>query len=132
MTSASRPFQTGHAAPSCDALAPDGSEIRLLPGVCAASAAHCTLPAGGTSRAVHHQTVEEIWYFLEGRGQVWRRQGDREQVVDVEPGVALTIPLGAHFQFRNTGTGPLAFFIVTMPPWPGPHEAVRVKDYWQT
>ncbi len=132
MTSDSRPFETGRAARAYDALAPDGSEIRLLPGVRAASAAHCTLPAGGTSRAVRHQTVEEIWYFLEGRGQVWRRQGDREEVVDVVPGVALTIPLGVHFQFRNTGAGPLTFFIVTMPPWPGAHEGVPVKDHWET
>jgi mannose-6-phosphate isomerase-like protein (cupin superfamily) len=34
--------------------------------------------------------------------------------------------------FRNAGAGPLAFFIVTMPPWPGAPEAVRVKDHWET
>lgn len=125
-------FETGRPGDACDCLAPDGSEIRLLPAVQGGSAVHCTLPAGRTSLAVRHRTVEEIWYFLRGRGQVWRRQGEREEVVDVEPGVALTIPLGVDFQFRNVGAEPLAFVIVTMPPWPGEHEAIRVADHWDT
>ena len=92
--------------------------------------AECTLPPGGVSAAVTHRTIEEIWLFTEGRGQVWRRQGDLECVTDVSPGVSLTIPLSTHFQFRNTGDGPLRFVISTMPPWPGEDEAPRVPDYW--
>ena len=88
------------------------------------------LPPGETSRAVTHRTVEEIWYFLEGRGEMWRRQGDREEVVAVEPGVCLTIPLGTHFQFRALGDRPLSALGVTMPPWPGPDEAVPVEGPW--
>jgi mannose-6-phosphate isomerase-like protein (cupin superfamily) len=80
--------------------------------------------------AVTHQTVEELWYVTEGRGQVWRKQGDYEEVVDVVPGTALTIPLGAHFQFRTVGDAPLRFVMCTMPPWPGAHEALRVPDHW--
>jgi phosphate/sulfate permease len=34
-----------------------------------------------------------VWFFLSGRGEMWRRQGDREAIVDVFPGVCLTIPL---------------------------------------
>jgi mannose-6-phosphate isomerase-like protein (cupin superfamily) len=45
-------------------------------------------------------------------------------------GVSLTIPRGAHFQFRNTGDAPLGIVLVTMPPWPGEQEAVRVDDHW--
>ena len=92
---------------------------------------HCTLPVGKTSLAVRHKTVEEIWYFLEGQGQVWRKLDDSEELVDVRQGVSLTIPAETHFQFRNTGTQPLRFVIVTMPPWPGEHEAVRVDEHWQ-
>jgi mannose-6-phosphate isomerase-like protein (cupin superfamily) len=125
-------FQTARAGPVADALAPDGSEIRLLGAVRGGSVVHCTLPPGRTSLAVRHQTVEEVWYVLGGRGQVWRQQGAREEVVDVEPGVALTIPLGVHFQFRTVGSEPLRFVIVTIPPWPGAEEAVRVKDRWKT
>ena len=68
---------------------------------------------------------------MNGRGQVWRKDGARETVVDVEPGVSLTIETGTHFQFRNTGDEDLRFVIVTMPPWSGSEEAVRVQDYWE-
>jgi mannose-6-phosphate isomerase-like protein (cupin superfamily) len=91
---------------------------------------HCTLPPGGVSKAVMHRTVEEVWYFLEGAGQVWRKSGGEEDVLDVSAGLSLSIPLGTHFQFRNTGTTPLRFVIITMPPWPGADEAVRVADHW--
>jgi mannose-6-phosphate isomerase-like protein (cupin superfamily) len=79
---------------------------------------------------VTHRTVEEIWFFVGGRGEMWRKQGAREEVVTVEPGVCLTIPLGAHFQFRALGDGPLAAVGVTMPPWPGDGEAVVVEGKW--
>ncbi len=58
--------------------------------------------------------------------------GDREAVTDVEPGVALTIPLGTHFQFRAAAQVPLRILIATMPPWPGDDEAVRVADHWRS
>ena len=113
-----------------DYPAPDGSEIRLLLTMNGGGLAHCTLPPGGVSQAVRHKSVEEIWYFVQGQGQVWRRQGEREEVVDVAPGVCLSIPVGTHFQFRTTGREALQFLIVTMPPWPGADEAVRVEDHW--
>jgi mannose-6-phosphate isomerase-like protein (cupin superfamily) len=113
-----------------DTLAPDGSEIRLMSATSRGSMVHCTLNPGEVSLPVAHKTVEEVWYFLEGRGQVWRKYGDEERVVDVAPGVSLSIPVGAHFQFKTTGDVPLRFLIVTMPPWPGEDEAYRVPGYW--
>jgi mannose-6-phosphate isomerase-like protein (cupin superfamily) len=80
--------------------------------------------------AVAHKSVEEIWYFLEGQGEVWRKQGEDEEVTTAVPGVSLAIPTGAHFQIRNTGAIPLRFLCVTVPAWPGEDEACRVKDYW--
>ena len=115
-----------------DAIAPDGSEIRLLSETSRGSLVHCSLNPGEVSVAVAHRTVEEVWYFLEGTGQVWRRHGDNERVVDVSPGASLSIPVGAHFQFRTTGDRPLRFVIVTMPPWPGHDEAYPVEGYWPT
>jgi mannose-6-phosphate isomerase-like protein (cupin superfamily) len=114
-----------------DYLAPDGSEVRLLPDVKGGGLAHCTLPPSGTSLAVSHRTVEEIWYFIQGKGQVWRKQGNREEIVDVDPGMCLTIPPGTHFQFRNTGQELLCFLVATMPRWPGKQEAVRVQGHWK-
>ena len=112
------------------ALAPDGSEIRELVLVAGGSMVRCTLPAGATSLAVTHRTVEEVWYVVGGRGQVWRKRGDQESVADVESGVSLNIEVGTHFQFRNTGDEPLCIVITTMPPWPGPNEAVEVEGWW--
>ena len=123
-------FATKHLGDEYDVLAPDSSEIRLLVGTTRCSLAHGTLPPGRVSLAIAHRTVEEVWFVTEGRGEVWRKQDDRETVVDVKPGTALTIPTGAHFQFRATGPEPLRFVMYTMPPWPGEHEAVRVPDYW--
>jgi len=112
-------------------LAPDGSEIRELVAVEGGSMVHCTLPPGATSMAAKHLTVEEVWYIAQGRGQVWRRSESAESVVDVVPGLSLTIETGTHFQFRNMGEDDLCIVIVTMPPWPGQQEAVRVEDFWE-
>ena len=124
-------FEANRLPQKGDDLAPDGSEIRFLAGLKDGSFVHCTLPAGGVSLAVTHKTVEEIWYFVGGHGEVWRKKEKQEEVLEVGPGMCLTIPLGTHFQFRNKGSEPLEFLIVTMPPWPGKDEAVRVEDHWK-
>ena len=92
--------------------------------------AHFELAPAQTSRAVTHRTVEEIWLFLSGRGQMWRRQDGYDEVVDVSPGVCLTIPLGTQFQFRSFGEEPLAAIGVTIPPWPGEEEATEAAGVW--
>ena len=113
-----------------DATAPDGTAVRLLTALPGGSFAHFELPAGATSLAVAHRTVEEIWYFVGGAGEMWRRLGNEESRVAVAPGDSLTIPLGTHFQFRATGDAPLVFVAVTMPPWPGDDEAFPVLGPW--
>jgi mannose-6-phosphate isomerase-like protein (cupin superfamily) len=89
-----------------DYLAPDGSEIRLLLTFARGGLAHCTLSVGGVSSAVRHRTVEEIWYFLEGAGEVWRRRGKDETVTEVFAGRSVAISTGVEFQFRNNGRVP--------------------------
>ena len=111
--------------------APDGSLIRLLvgekEGAGRASLCQATLGPGQTSRPVKHRRVEEIWYFLEGEGQVWRCPPDtdaaRVEALAVRPGDALVIPAGWSFQFRASPDGPLRFLCYTSPPWPGANEA---------
>jgi mannose-6-phosphate isomerase-like protein (cupin superfamily) len=123
-------FETKRLPRDMTAMAPDGSEVRVLLGLRGGGMAHFQLSPGRTSAAVAHRTVEEIWYVLSGRGQMWRKQAGREETVDLEPGVCLTIPLGTHFQFRTSGTAPLTAVGVTMPPWPGPDEAMAVAGPW--
>jgi mannose-6-phosphate isomerase-like protein (cupin superfamily) len=113
-----------------DAVAPDGSDVRLLPGLDGGSMAHFELAPNLVSKAVTHRTVEEIWFFLSGRGEMWRLQNGRAAIVDVYPGVCLTIPRSTHFQFRSFADEPLAAIGVTMPPWPGDEEAVPVTGEW--
>jgi mannose-6-phosphate isomerase-like protein (cupin superfamily) len=123
-------FSTKRLPVEPDAIAPDGSEVRVLLGLTGGSLAHFQLPAGATSIAVSHRTVDELWYFVGGRGEMWRREGNREEVVPVEAGVCITIPIGTRFQFRSSGEGPLAAVGVTMPPWPGEGEAYEVAGKW--
>jgi mannose-6-phosphate isomerase-like protein (cupin superfamily) len=124
-------FATQHLPVERDAVAPDQSDVRVLVQLTRGGMAHFELGAGRTSRAVAHRTVEEIWFFLSGRGEMWRRQNAREEVVAVRAGVCLTIPLGTHFQFRSLGDEPLAAVGVTMPPWPGEGEAYEVAGCWE-
>jgi mannose-6-phosphate isomerase-like protein (cupin superfamily) len=123
-------FGTTRLPVSPDAVAPDGSDVRVLLGLGGGSLAHFALAPGQTSIAVTHRTVEEIWFFLAGRGEMWRKLGGHEAVVPVDPGVCLTIPLGTHFQLRAFGNEPLAAIGVTMPPWPGEGEASEVPGPW--
>jgi mannose-6-phosphate isomerase-like protein (cupin superfamily) len=114
-----------------DVIAPDGSDVRVLLGLAGGGMAHFALAPGHVSTAVTHRTVEEIWYFLAGQGEMWRSQDGREEIVPVGPGVCLTIPLGTRFQFRSSGDELLAAVAVTMPPWPGEDEASIVQGIWE-
>ena len=111
-------------------MAPDGSDVRVLLGLAGGGMAEFELGAGKVSAAVTHRTIEEIWYVLEGRGEMWRRQGSQEEVITLEPGVCLTIPQDVHFQFRALGDAALRVLGVTMPPWPGENEAIAVTGPW--
>jgi mannose-6-phosphate isomerase-like protein (cupin superfamily) len=104
--------------------------VRILVATPRGSMAHFTLGPGQVARAVAHRTVEEIWYFLAGKGRMWRCSGEREEVTEVVPGLSLTIPLGTRFQLRNDGEAPLAAVAVTMPPWPGEDEAYVIEGRW--
>jgi len=111
-------------------VAPDGSDVRVLLSLAGGSMAHFELAPGQVSKAVAHRTVEEIWFFLTGRGEMWREQEGLSETVEVSPGMCLTIPLGTRFQFRSSGDVPLSAVGVTMPPWPGEGETYVVDGPW--
>ena len=79
-------FATKRLPAQPDVVAPDGSDVRILLGLERGAMAHFELAPGRTSKAVAHRSVEEIWYFVGGRGEMWRRQGAREEVVPLAPG----------------------------------------------
>ena len=124
-------MQTKRLSDRPDAIAPDGSQVRILLGVGGGTMAHFELGAGETSVAVRHRSVEEVWFFLGGSGEMWRRGEDGEEAtVDVGPGVSIDIPLGTTFQFRCSGDEPLRAVGATMPPWPGAGEAILADGPW--
>jgi len=123
-------FPSKWISPGADKIAPDGSEVRILCGLSRGGMAMFTLAAGAVSKAVAHRTVEELWCVIRGRGRIWRKIGDREDVTDLVAGVSVAIPIGAHFQFRNDGAQPLDIIAATLPPWPGDGEAYLVDGAW--
>jgi mannose-6-phosphate isomerase-like protein (cupin superfamily) len=128
-------FTTRPAGEAPDVIAADGSEVRILCQTDRGSMAHFTLAPGAIARAVAHRTIDEVWYIVSGRGRMWRRRhcagGDLEEIVELRPGLSLSIPLGTRFQFRAEGDAPLAAVGVAMPPWPGEDEVYVVEGPWQ-
>ncbi|UVF22253.1 hypothetical protein HPT29_026590 (plasmid) [Microvirga terrae] len=59
-------FATRRLGTLPDALAPDGSEVRVLCSTSRGSLAHFTLPLQAVSKAMTHRSVEEVWYFVSG------------------------------------------------------------------
>ena len=124
-------FDTLQLSDALMVKAPDGGDVRVLLALAGGSMATFELEPGLTSKPVTHRTVEEIWYCMAGRGEMWRRQGAHEEVTPLVPGTCLTVPLGTHFQFRSLGPGRLVCIAITMPPWPGEDEAYGVEGKWE-
>ena len=112
------------------AKSPAGADIRFIMDGTKGNMIHSTVPGGQINRATIHATVSEFWYILEGNGEIWRKDGVEERITQLAPGVSIDIPVGTAFQYRNIGTEPLRFFCVSMPPWPGDHEATHLIGAW--
>jgi mannose-6-phosphate isomerase-like protein (cupin superfamily) len=123
-------FETRRIAAAPDATAPDGSEVRVLCGLSRGGLAVFSLQPHFVSKAVAHRAVEEIWYVLSGRGRIWRKLGQQEEIDQIDAGVSLSIPTGTQFQFRCDSPEPLTVLGATMPPWPGEDEAYLVEGVW--
>jgi mannose-6-phosphate isomerase-like protein (cupin superfamily) len=113
-----------------EARSPAGADIRFLMDGPTGNMIHSTVPPGQVNRATVHATVSEFWFVLEGRGEIWRRDGAEARVTALVPGMSIDIPVGTAFQYRNVGTAPLRFICVTMPRWPGDHEASHLEGAW--
>jgi mannose-6-phosphate isomerase-like protein (cupin superfamily) len=124
-------FDTKPLPAAPDVTAPDGSNVRILLSLTGGSMAHFELAPGLVSIAVAHRTVEEVWFILGGRGEMWRRKGECTETVVLEPGVCVTIPAGTAFQFKSEGPEALTAVAITMPPWPGADEAYAVEGVWE-
>lgn len=113
-----------------DYLAIDKSEIRLLVKNDLGSLDHGTFAPGEVSIAGYHQTVQEFWYIISGRGQMWQKKGNDEKIFDLVPGSSIIVYPRTHLQFKNDGNEKLTFILVCLPPWPGKDEFIKIKGYW--
>lgn len=96
----------------------DGSTIRSLldrsnAPVTHHSLAEATLEPGQATTRHHHKVSEEIYYLVEGTGEM-DVDGERRTVT---VGDAVLIPPGAWHQLTNTGGGPLRLLCTCAPAW---------------
>ena len=77
-------------------------------------------PAGSAPAGHIHPTQEETIYIVAGRGRLVTDQG----IAELEPGVAVFIPMGVHHATESNGPGALELVSVFSPPVePGSYEA---------
>ena len=114
-----------------DAKSPAGADIRFLINSETGNMIHSTISPYQVNKATVHTAVNEFWYILEGNGEIWRDDGFESCITELIPGIAINIPTGTAFQYRNVSNVDLKFICVAMPPWPGDSEATFVEGKWQ-
>jgi len=128
-------FETIRLTPRIDATAPDGSEVRVLLRNNANSVAHFSFRPGQISRPIRHRSIDEIWFFLSGTGELWRSNGAQQQTIKIAPDLCISIPAGTAFQIRVDSDCALTAIGTTTPPWPGENseqeEAETVTGVWE-
>jgi mannose-6-phosphate isomerase-like protein (cupin superfamily) len=90
----------------------DGSTIRELHHTEAQSLAEATLDAAGSTQRHYHRLSEEIYFFLEGGGEMEIDGGTRAVV----PGDAVLIPAGA-WHTITAGEAGARFLCCCAPPY---------------
>ena len=94
----------------------DGSQIRELlshrnSDIHQQSLAEATLPPGGSTTKHYHSKMEEIYFILEGCGQM---QIEKE-IQEVQAGDAIGILPGQHHKLWNDGPKPLRLLCCCAP-----------------
>lgn len=114
-----------------EAKSPAGADIRYLMDGETGNMIHSTVPPHQVNKATVHATISEFWFVLEGRGEIWRDDGVESDVTVLIPGIAIDIPVGTAFQYRNVSDVDLKFICISMPRWPGDQEARYIDGVWQ-
>jgi mannose-6-phosphate isomerase-like protein (cupin superfamily) len=104
------------AAP--DSVSPDGgAEIRHILASQGGDLTHAVCHAGNTSGTHHLPELDEGYFVLSGRGEIWRATDEREAVTALRPGRWVAMPGGMRFQYRANAGSSLVFLVVVLPSW---------------
>jgi mannose-6-phosphate isomerase-like protein (cupin superfamily) len=120
---AALPRQATYTAPS------GKTEIRMLPNLPSGEITHATLGSGETSKPAYLDVLHEFFFVLSGKGELWRRVGRCEEVVELRPGRCVSIPPGVDFQYRTLDR-PMAFLVVVAPRWSEDHWHEAAEGFW--
>src|SRR5688572_14558459 len=88
-----------------DLIHPETTGVRNV------SVATIIIEPSRSSRAHFHRVMEEVYYFVDGVGEVILNN----EVHTVRPGSAVYIPVGLMHQVKNTGTKQLRFLSIDSP-----------------
>ena len=111
-------------------IARDSLSVHELLAFDSGSLAVFELAGGKTGRAIVHAEVDELWYFLSGRGRLWRSNDSNESIEEVGEGTCVSLPRGTRFQVQAYPKAKLKAVAVTLPRWPGDDAARVVEGPW--
>lgn len=101
-----------------DSVSPGGgAEIRLILQTEAGDLAHAVCPAGQTAPTHELPELDEAYFILAGRGEIWRRYDGHEGISKLRAGIFVWMPAGTQFQYRASGGESLVFLVAVMPSW---------------
>ena len=103
--------------------------IRMLPNLPSGEITHAEMITKLTSKPAFMDKLTEFFYVLEGEGQLWRRAGNEEEVIQLKPGRCVSMPPGVHFQYQCTEP-PLRFLVVVAPRWDHRYWHEASEGYW--
>lgn len=87
------------------------------------SVAEVTITPGGCSTRHYHLQAEEVYYILQGQGQM----AIGGEVCPVGPGDAIVIPPFSQHLIRNIGVEELMMVVTCAPAW-SPEDEIPVGD----
>lgn len=109
-------IHTLSAAPN--SVSPDGgAEIRHILTSPGGDLTHAVCLAGSTSGTHHLPELDEGYFVLSGRGEIWRAVNGRDAVTALRPGRWVSMPAGMRFQYRANVGSSLVFLVVVLPSW---------------
>jgi len=101
-------FSAGDATLLRELVHPDKDPVELP-----YSLAHARLEAGKSSLPHCLTGQSELYYFLEGKGEIYLDG----KPVEAGAGEVVLVPAGVPQFVRNTGSGDLVFLCIVSPPW---------------